>query len=105
MPSQYDIASEILRFAGLRGRSSFCPSEVARSLASAGSEEEWRALMPSVREEAAGLSRRGWLVATQRGAPVSPTEARGPIRLRASEDFLESLTKQPANRAHDKADL
>ena len=46
--------AEILRFADLRGRSSFCPSEVARSLASAGSEEEWRGLMPRVREAAAG---------------------------------------------------
>ncbi|WP_245904274.1 DUF3253 domain-containing protein [Roseicyclus mahoneyensis] len=52
---------------------SFCPSEAARALS-----DDWRPLMPEVRRVAAGLP----LVATQKGAPVDPMTARGPIRLR-----------------------
>lgn len=50
----------------------FCPSEVARSLA-----EDWRPLMPRVRAIAATLP----LVATQSGHDVDPVSAAGPIRL------------------------
>jgi hypothetical protein len=37
--------------------------------------------MPAVRRVAAGMVAEGALVATQRGRPVDPAEARGPIRL------------------------
>ena len=50
----------------------FCPSEAARALA-----DDWRPLMPRVRAVAATLPLR----ATQKGAPVDPKAARGPIRL------------------------
>ncbi len=51
---------------------SFCPSEAARALA-----DDWRPLMAEVRRVAAGLP----LKATQKGIPVDPVTARGPIRL------------------------
>lgn len=55
---------------------SICPSEVARAVA-----DPWRALMPLVRQVAAEEVRAGRLRATQRGLPVAPDTARGPIRL------------------------
>ena len=65
------------RAAAARPGASFCPSEVARSLA-----DDWRPLMAPVRAVAADLVREGRLAATQRGLPVDPATARGPIRLR-----------------------
>ncbi|MCU4653215.1 DUF3253 domain-containing protein [Roseibacterium sp. SDUM158016] len=56
-----------------RAGASFCPSDAARALA-----EDWRPLMPEVRRVAAGLP----LLATQKGQPVDPLGAKGPIRLR-----------------------
>ncbi|WGF86527.1 DUF3253 domain-containing protein [Marinivivus vitaminiproducens] len=56
-----------------------CPSEVARR--AAGEDGDWRCLMTQVREAASGLIRDGEIVATQRGRPVDPRSARGPIRL------------------------
>ena len=68
-----DLADALMTLARKRGRDkSFCPSEVARALA-----EDWRDLMPHLRAVAADLPLR----ATQKGAPVDPVEARGPIRL------------------------
>jgi hypothetical protein len=65
----------ILDLALARGRGrSFCPSEAARILA-----EDWRSLMPEVREVAAGMPE---IMATQGGVEVDPVTARGPIRLR-----------------------
>lgn len=63
--------------AGRRG--TFCPSEAARRLA-----DDWRPLMPEIRRVAGRLAREGRLAATQRGAPVDPEAARGPIRLAAA---------------------
>lgn len=53
---------------------SFCPSEVARGLAS-----DWRPLMPEVRRVAFAMAE---LEVLQSGLPVDPMTARGPIRLR-----------------------
>lgn len=61
-----------------------CPSEVARALAGNNNdngEAQWRALMPAVREAAERLATAGKLQVTQRGKPVSATQARGPVRL------------------------
>ena len=67
------IGEVLIRLATARGPGrSFCPSEAARALC-----EDWRPLMPEIRRVAAGLG----LVATQRGRPVDPVSARGPIRL------------------------
>ena len=61
------------RAAQLRPDTTFCPSEVARALS-----DDWRPLMPLVRDVAADLPE---LRATQKGQPVDPRMARGPIRL------------------------
>jgi len=54
----------------------FCPSEAARALGG-----DWRARMGDVRGVAARLAAEGLIVATQKGRPVNPVTARGPIRL------------------------
>jgi hypothetical protein len=51
-----------------------CPSEAARAL---GGHEH----MALVREAAGALRERGEVAVTQRGEPVDPATARGPIRL------------------------
>lgn len=53
-----------------------CPSDVARSV----DPEAWRPLMPQVREVGAKLVQAGALKATQKGVPVDPLSAKGPIR-------------------------
>ena len=71
--SQEDIADALRDLAHQRGPGkTFCPSEIARGLAS-----DWRPLMPRIRQVAASLD----LVATQGGRAVDPVTARGPIRL------------------------
>ncbi len=54
-----------------------CPSEAARALA-----EDWRPLMPRVRETAYDLADEGRLQVTQSGEVVDGRTARGAIRLR-----------------------
>ena len=77
-PDDATLRSEMMRLARARGPDkSFCPSEVARSLA-----ENWRPLMPRIRALATGLP----LAATQKGRPVDPAEAKGPIRLSLGKD-------------------
>lgn len=66
------IAAVLHHLAAERAGRSFCPSEAARALAS-----DWRPLMPEVRRVAAEIGLR----ATQKGLPVDPVTARGPIRL------------------------
>ena len=67
------IAAEILAQAHARAPKTLCPSEVAKSLL-----EDWRSLMPEVRLVAAEMPE---IKATQRGVPVKPLAAKGPIRL------------------------
>ena len=55
-----------------------CPSDAARALAG----ERFRPLMAPVRDVAAELADEGRIEVTQRGQPVDPRGARGPIRLR-----------------------
>ncbi|MEY4983963.1 MAG: hypothetical protein RIR62_2229 [Pseudomonadota bacterium] len=69
------IRAEILIHAIRRGRDkTFCPSEPARALS-----PDWRPLMPRIRRVAAGMAE---VEATQKGIPVDPLAATGPIRLR-----------------------
>ncbi len=76
------IAAAILALAEARGAAkTLCPSEAARALAGSAASDDWRALMPDVRRVAAALVAEGRIVATQRGRPVDPLAARGPIRL------------------------
>ncbi|MDJ0637555.1 MAG: DUF3253 domain-containing protein [Paracoccaceae bacterium] len=73
LPDDTDIARVLLELARERGAGkTFCPSEAARRLS-----DNWRPLMPEVRRVAATLA----LVATQKGQPVDPLIAKGPIRL------------------------
>lgn len=73
-PSDDAIAAVLTDLALRRGRGkSFCPSDAAKALS-----PDWRALMPEVRRVAAG---HGHVIATQKGVPVDPVTAPGPIRL------------------------
>ncbi len=72
-----EIRDALLHFASTRSGGTFCPSEVAREL----SPEDWRPLMTAIRGVAGRLVEEGRLRCWQKGAPASPTEARGPIRL------------------------
>ncbi|MGW5534200.1 DUF3253 domain-containing protein [Streptomyces sp. NPDC004009] len=60
---------------------SVCPSDVARAVHRSG-DDGWRELMEPVRRAAARLAARGEVEITQRGTPVDPARARGPIRIR-----------------------
>lgn len=71
------IRAAILLLAEKRQPLTFCPSEIARELQPDG----WRSLMPLVREVAKELVAGRKLQCTQGGHPVSPSEAKGPIRL------------------------
>lgn len=75
-PTEDEIAAVLRQLADARAPDgSFCPSEAARLLSA-----DWRPLMTDVRRVAGAIG----LVATQRGVPVDPLLAQGPIRLRAN---------------------
>mgnify|MGYP000107775877 CR=1 FL=1 len=72
-----EVAATIRRLLRERGAGkTICPSEVARALA-----DDFRPLMPLVRDVAAELADAREIVATQRGAVTDVRSARGPIRL------------------------
>lgn len=78
-PSDRKLERDIVGLLERRANgSSICPSEVART----GSEDDWRALMEPVRRAARRLAADGVVEITQRGRPVDPTAAAGPIRIR-----------------------
>lgn len=77
MPTRRAVERAILAAVTGRAPRTVCPSEVARRLA----PDDWRPLMPLVREVAADLVDRQRVIATQRGRPVDPLAARGPLRL------------------------
>ncbi|MEM9901769.1 MAG: DUF3253 domain-containing protein [Pseudomonadota bacterium] len=77
MISDHDIEGALAALAQARGAGkTFCPSEVARALAA-----DWRPLMPELRRVAGRMQAQGTMQAFQKGAPVDPIAARGPIRL------------------------
>ena len=74
---------EAALFCLLKGRGSaksVCPSEVARIL----DGEEWRALMPDMRQIAADLQQQGLIVVVQKGVEIWPPY-QGPIRIRLAD--------------------
>lgn len=74
------IRAKLLDLAARRSEgATFCPSEAARVLS-----EDWRPLMPRVREVATDLVEDGKLVCTQRGLPAHPLTTCGAIRLAKS---------------------
>ncbi|MBE2287144.1 MAG: DUF3253 domain-containing protein [Prosthecobacter sp.] len=64
----------------------FCPSEAARRLG-----DDWRPLMPRVREVAAELMAEGRLVCTQRGVPAHPLTTKGAIRLAEARSSMNNV--------------
>lgn len=74
------IAAVILQLCMQRGTGkTICPSEAARALT--GKEGAWREQMEHVRRVASVLVQDGRIEVTQRGNPVDPNTAQGPIRL------------------------
>lgn len=61
-----------------RRSSTFCPSEIARTVGGEG----WRALMEPTRQAARRLVAKGYVEILQGGVVVDPSRAKGPIRLR-----------------------
>jgi hypothetical protein len=72
------IERAIIKLLEQRHPRSACPSEVARAL----DADDWRALLPSVREAAVRLAKRGRIDVLQKGKKVELSRTRGPIRLR-----------------------
>ena len=58
---------------------SICPSEAARHVF----PEDWRSHMDLTRKVAVELAGEGKIEICQKGHPVNPATARGPVRLRA----------------------
>ena len=80
-PSEIDGRLEDAILKQLRARArgaTICPSEAARSV----EPEQWRDLMEPTRAAARRLVAQGKIEITQKGRPVDPSTARGPIRLR-----------------------
>ena len=83
-PSDPQIETALLALIAQRGQdASACPSEVARAL----SPDDWRILMPRVRQVAGQLALRGLLDISQGGQSVSRSTQshgpwKGPIRVR-----------------------
>ena len=72
-PGDEEIKAALRQMAVQRAPMTFCPSETARVLA-----DDWRPLMPEIRRVAALTLE---IIALQKGVPVHPETARGPIRL------------------------
>ncbi len=85
------ISADVIRVALLdlvaqRGPDkTICPSEVARAL----NAENWRSLMPVVREVGQQLVAEGHIVVTQKGQVVDPKHASGPIRYKQTRGTIE----------------
>ena len=72
------IRDSIIQMATDRGpEKSICPSEVARAL----KPEDWRPLMPEIREVAAELLNEQTIAVTQFGKTVDPLNSKGHIRI------------------------
>ncbi len=73
------VEAEILRQTEARGAAgSVSPEDIARAL----DAENWRALLPAVRQGAVRLLRAGRIDVLRKGKPVAEAEIRGVIRLR-----------------------
>jgi len=91
-PDHALIRSALLALAAARAGKSFCPSEAARALA-----DNWRPLMPAIRQCAAELAAEGLLTATRSGQPVSPLAPGGPIRLSLPPDSAAPARPAPGS--------
>jgi hypothetical protein len=79
------ICARLMAFAHRRGPGkTFCPSEIARQL----EPKNWRGLMEVIRFVGQELVEGDFLLCTQKGNPVNPLKATGPIRFGLSPTFL-----------------
>lgn len=69
-----------------RRRGTICPSEAARKVR----PDAWREIMEAARDAARRLAATEQVVVMQRGSPVDPSRARGPIRLGRGPAFPPS---------------
>jgi hypothetical protein len=60
---------------------SICPSEAAKLVGGKASRHNWETLMEPARDAARQLAKAGRILITQKGKPVDPAKAKGPIRL------------------------
>jgi hypothetical protein len=75
------LSSAIMLLLGKRQNgATICPSEAAQLI----SPDDWRDLMEPARRAARRLMNDGRVEITQRGKPIDPSTARGPIRIRLS---------------------
>ena len=75
-----ELETTILGLLQQRARgATICPSEAARRLAG---DDGWRPLMERTRRAARRLAAAGRVEITQRGHPVDPSKAKGPVRIR-----------------------
>ncbi|MET9157480.1 DUF3253 domain-containing protein [Streptomyces parvulus] len=63
-----------------RPDATICPSDAARA-AHEGDDDGWWDLMEPARRAAGRLAEAGEVTVTQRGRPVDPATARGPVRI------------------------
>ncbi len=81
MATQEQAEEAILRLLSKRDPGkTICPSDAARDL----SPDDFRKLMPVVRDAARKLVSAGRIEVTQGGEPVDLDQARGPVRLRST---------------------
>ncbi|MEL6955894.1 MAG: DUF3253 domain-containing protein [Pseudomonadota bacterium] len=80
-PDAPSIRKAILTLVAERGEGkTICPSEAARLL----TDEDWRRLMPKVREAAIRLAKDGAIIITRKGKVVDPDNFKGVYRLGVS---------------------
>jgi hypothetical protein len=73
------LETAILSLLALRADdASICPSEAARLVGG----DDWQELMEPARSAARRLQDRGEVLITQKGKPIDPSTAKGPIRIR-----------------------
>ncbi|HEU4636201.1 MAG TPA: DUF3253 domain-containing protein [Edaphobacter sp.] len=78
-----ELETAILELLAERGvEKSICPSEAAKRVGGTSSRHGWESLMEPAREVARRLAKEGRIIVTQKGKPVDPFKAKGPIRLR-----------------------
>ncbi len=83
-PDDDRIAEAILKLCAMRGvGKTICPSEAARDVTADGGD--WRTQMDRVRLIGSKLMEQGRIEITQRGHPVQPETAKGPIRFALSK--------------------
>ncbi len=81
-PTDTALEAAILTLLDARGAGkTICPSEAARKVAG-DDKSAWEPLMEPARSAARRLVASGRILITQRGHPVDPARARGPIRLK-----------------------